>query len=207
MTGLVVVGSALVDNGSGFSSYGLRATWDASDDYYFRSYDVQYKKTADKWIEDLPPDALPALFNLVSADLLSGITKWEQQVSIGEEYDVRIRIVREDGTVGPWATETNILVSGDTTPPGVPTALSVTGTTTHTIGWTNPTSLDVMRARVYANTANNPATATEVAEVFGLPATAYTATHTPAGVPTYYWVTAVDRSGNASARTAAGVGN
>jgi hypothetical protein len=64
-----------------------------------------------------------------------------------------------------------------------------------------------MRARVYASATNDPATALQVAEVFGLPATAYTATHTPASVPTHYWVAAVDRTGNASARTYAGAGS
>lgn len=195
VAGLVVVGSALVESGSGESattSYGLLATWTASTDYYRRHYYVEYKRSSSaNWIE-------------------GGTTRqasWALAVTTGYEYDVRVQLVREDGSASDWATETNILVSGDTTAPGVPTGLSVTGTTTHTVGWTNPVSLDVMRARVYASATNNPTTATEVAEVFGLPATAYTATHTPAGVPTYYWVTAVDRSGNESARTYAGTGN
>lgn len=200
VTGLVVVGSALVDNGSGFSSYGLRANWDASDDAAIRYYQVQYKPSAaSEW---------QGGFTRLAKKLFGGETlDWEWLVSAGIEYDVRVQVVREDGSAGDWATETNILVSGDTTAPGVPTGLSVTGTTTHTVGWTNPVSLDVMRARVYASATNNPTTATEVAEVFGLPATAYAATHAPAGVPAYYWVTAVDRSGNQSARTYAGVGN
>lgn len=193
--GLVVVGSALIESGSGevsSSGYGLRATWTASSDYYLRHYEVQFKRSVDAdW----------------TSENAGTQARWERVLSTGVQYDLRVRIVREDGTAGPWATETNIEVSGDTTPPGVPTGLSVTGTTTHTIGWTNPTSLDVMRARVYASATNDPATAAEVAEVFGLPATAYTATHTPASVPAYYWVTAVDRSGNQSARTYAGAGN
>lgn len=195
VAGLVVVGSALVESGSGESattSYGLLATWTASTDYYRRHYYVEYKRSSSaNWIE-------------------GGTTRqasWALAVTTGYEYDVRVQLVREDGSASDWTTETNIEVSGDTTPPGVPTALSVTGTTTHTIGWTNPTSLDVMRARVYASATNDSTTATEVAEVFGLPATAYTTPNTPASVPTYYWVTAVDRSGNESARTYAGVGN
>lgn len=203
VTGLVVVGSALVDSGGGSTTYGLRATWDPSNDYYLKGYQVQYKLTSSPTWGELPWDT-PGIVGFDNADLLNG---WERAVSIGAEYDVRVRIVREDRTTGPWATETNILVSGDTTAPGVPTGLSVAGTSAHTIGWTNPTSLDVMRARVYASATNDSATAAEVAEVFGLPATAYTTTHTPAGVPAYYWVTAVDRSGNESARTYAGVGN
>lgn len=195
VNGLLVVGSALVETGSGentTASYGLRATWTASSDYYLRHYYVQYKPSASgTWLDGGT----------------YGQPSWERVVSTGVEYDVRVRQVREDSSTSAWATETNILVSGDTTPPGVPTGLSVTGTTTHTIGWTNPTSLDVMRARVYANLSNDAPTAVEVAEVFGLPATAYTAAHTPGGLPCHYWVTAVDRSGNESARTYAGVGN
>ena len=196
--GLVVVGSALIETSEYSSGYGLRATWTASSDAYLREYQVQYKRSSvTDWSS--PSGSF--------WDSAGRGTVWQQVVSTGFEYDVRVRIVREDGTTGPWATETSILVSGDTEPPGVPTNLSVTGTTTHTIGWTNPTSLDVMRARVYASTTNSAPTGVEVAEVFGLPATAYTTTHTPASTPTYYWVTAVDRSGNESARTYAGVGN
>lgn len=191
ITGLVVSAGS-IDQGE-YSSYGLVASWAATADALIADYEVQFKPTA-------------------SADWLSGgktgrTASWDRALNVGVFHDVRVRIVRHDGTTGPWAEVLNTLVSGDTEPPGPPTALSVTGTTTHTIGWTNPTSLDVMRARVYANTVNNAATATQVAEVFGLPATAYTATHTPSSVPTYYWVAAVDRSGNPSARTYAGVGN
>jgi hypothetical protein len=193
IAGLVVVGSALLDAGGGVTTYGLQANWTETADAFFERYDTQYRVNGSGdagWVGNTSTTA-----------------SWSQALSTGVFYDFRVRVVRGDGTTGPWAEETNIEVSGDTTPPGVPTALSVTGTGTHTVGWTNPSSLDVMRARVYASTTNDPVTATEVAEVFGLPSTAYTAGHTPGTVPTYYWVTAVDRSGNASARTAAGTGS
>jgi hypothetical protein len=185
------VAATSIDQGE-ISAYGLGASWTATVDASLDYYEVEYKPTS-------------------SGDWLSGGREkrpaWSQVLSVNVAFDFRVRVVRGDGTTGPWATVENTLVSGDVTPPGPPTALSVTGTTTHAIGWTNPTSLDVMRARVYASTTNDPGTGVQVAEVFGLPATAYTATHTPASVPTYYWVAAVDRSGNASARTSAGVGN
>ena len=188
--GLTVV-AASIDQGESSGSYGLSATWTPTVDAQLDYYEVQYKlNAATDWVGER-----------------AGGASWSRILSVGSYYDVRVRVVRANGTAGPWATVTNTLVSGDTDPPGVPTALSVTGTTNHTIGWTNPVSVDVMRARVYASTTNDPATGLQVADVFGLPATAYTATHTPAGVPTYYWVAAVDRSGNASARTYAGVGN
>lgn len=194
VAGLVVIGSSLIAVDEFATAYGLAATWTASDDVYLRHYQVQYKRSdSATWLD--------------GGVVQRGSASWQQLLSTGLQYDLRVRIERTDGSVGPWTTETNIEVNGDTEAPGVPTALSVTGTGTHTIGWTNPTSLDVMRARIYANTVNNPATATEVAEVFGLPATAYTTAHTPLTVPTHYWVEAVDRSGNPSARTYAGVGN
>jgi len=192
ITGLVVVGSAVFSD-VGFTQYGLSATWNATVDAFFEYYETQVRVTG-------------------SGDAgwhgsSSTTPIWQEPMTTGVSYDFRVRVVRSDGTTGAWAEETSILVNGDTDPPGDPTALSVTGTTTHTVHWTNPSSLDIMRARVYANTVNNPATATEVAEVFGFPSTAYTATHTPGSVPAYYWVEAVDKTGNPSARTYAGTGS
>jgi hypothetical protein len=189
MSGLVVT-SATLFTSSDSGSYGLLATWTVSGDVYLMHYQTQYKRTAD-------------------ADWIDGGTTttgtWEKPLTTDVEYDFRVRAVRNDNSVNEWATETNITVNGDVTPPGVPTDLSVSGTTIHTIGWKNPGSLDVMRARVYANEVSFDAgTAVEVAEIFGLPSTAYTTDHTPGAVPTWYWVTAVDRSGNESARTYAG---
>lgn len=189
IVGLAVASASIAQGES--SAYGLGASWTPTVDAQLDYYEVQYKRNADaEWRSDR-----------------AGAASWTNVLTVGTYYDVRVRVVRANGTTGPWAEVLNTLVSGDTEAPGPPTLLSVTGTTSHTVRWTNPTSLDVMRARVYANTVNNAATATQVAEVFGLPATAYTAPHTPASVPTYYWVAAVDRSGNASARTYAGVGN
>jgi hypothetical protein len=189
MSGLVVT-SATLFTSSDSGSYGLLATWTVSGDVYLMHYQTQYKRTAD-------------------ADWIDGGTTttgtWEKPLTTDVEYDFRVRAVRNDNSVNEWATETNITVNGDVTPPSVPTDLSVSGTTTHAIGWKNPGSLDVMRARVYANEVSADAgSAVEVAEIFGLPSTAYTTDHTPGAVPTWYWVTAVDRSGNESARTYAG---
>lgn len=194
LAGLAVLGVVIYEDNGEFSTqtYGLAATWTATQDAFLKHYETQYKPNA-------------------AADFLGGesvtVAAWSRQLSAGVAYDFRVRVVREDGTVGPWATETNILVNGDITPTGPPTALSVTGTTTHTIGWTTPTDLDLMRGKVYASATNDPATGAEIATVFGLPGTAYTTTHTPATVPTHYWVAALDRTGNPSARTFAGVGN
>jgi hypothetical protein len=58
---------------------------------------------------------------------------------------------------------------------------------------------------VYVNTINDSSTATEIAEIFGLPGTAYEYTYSHDDVDDhYYWVESVDRVGNVSARTYAG---
>jgi hypothetical protein len=119
-----------------------------------------------------------------------------------------VRVVRRSGAVGPWEEDLNTTVSGDTTPTADPSALSVTGTGTHTIGWKNPADADVLRARVYINTSADPGTATALSgDVYGLPSTAYTKVHTPGAAPRHYFVSVIDRSGNATSLAYAGIGS
>jgi hypothetical protein len=140
---------------------------------------------------------------------IEAATSWRTfAVAIDQAYDVRVRAVRFDDTTSDWVEVLNTTVQDDQTPPGPPTALSVTagvvGGAPNTINWTTPGDFDLLRSRVYASTTNNPATATQIAEIFGLPATAYSATHPRAASPNFYWVESVDRIGNTSARTYAG---
>jgi len=193
ITDLVVSGAPVYTGGDG-ASIGLSATWSNGEWVFLKHYEVQYKRSADAdWISSYSP-TLPAwsIFGPIVA---------------GTEYDVRVRVVADDDRTSDWATETNIEATADTTPPGVPTALSVThagGAAPDVIAWTTPAEVDFSRSRVYANSANDAPTATEIAEIFGLPGTAYTTTNTHDAGGTYYWVASVDRTGNASARTYAG---
>jgi predicted phage tail protein len=134
---------------------------------------------------------------------------------VGQAYDVRIRSVRLSDTTSDWVTVTNTTVENDITPPGPPTNLSVTAGSgsggggggpgnPDAIFWRTPTDLDILRSRVYANSTNNPATATAFAEVFGLPGTSYSTTHPHSNSGTFYWVESVDRVGNTSGKTYAG---
>lgn len=190
ITALAVLGSP-IDQGE-YSQAVLSASWAATADVRLLHYEAQYRQTgASEWIG--------------GQTVTTPQAQWF--TAINEAYDVRVRVVRKSGAAGPWAEDLNTTVSGDTTPPDVPTSLGVSGTGTHTIAWLNPANLDVLRARVYINTANDAATATALAgDVYGLPATGYSKTHTPAGTPRYYFVSVIDRSGNASARQYAGTG-
>lgn len=129
-------------------------------------------------------------------------------VAVDQAYDVRVRAVRLDDTTSDWVEVLGTVVQDDTTQPSPPTSLSVTagvvGGAPNTINWTTPGDFDLLRSRVYASTTNNPATATQIAEIFGLPATAYSTTHPRTAAPNFYWVESVDRIGNTSARAYAG---
>jgi len=172
----------------------LSATWTASVDVMTTGYDAEFKvSSGSDWREGQRVTTTQAV--------------WSPQQGI--EYDVRVRSVRQDGTVSAWAVVTNTLVTGDGIPPGPPTDLSVshTGSGMHPdeIFWTTPTDLDFSRVRVYVNTVDDAGTATQIAEVFGLPGTAYSTEHEHDDTDDhYYWVSAIDRTGNASARTYAG---
>lgn len=195
ITDLTVSGAPVYTGGDG-ASIGLSATWSNATWVFLKHYEVQYKLSTDTdWISSYTP-------SLPSWSLYGPIVA-------GNEYDVRVRAVADDDRTGEWATETNIEATADTTPPGVPTALSVShsggGAHTDTIYWTTPADVDFSRSRVYLNTVNNPATATEIKEIFGLPGTAHSTTYAhDAADDHYYWVASVDRTGNSSARTYAG---
>lgn len=193
IAGLTVNGGP-VDQGE-YAQVQLTATWLATADVLAAHGEAQYKLSSspDGWTGGITTTTTSAV--------------WQPQQ--GYEYDVRVRVVRQDGTTGPWSTVTNTLVTGDSTPPGPPTALSVThhgvGVHPDEIFWTTPVDVDFSRVRVYFNSVNDSATATQIAEVFGLPGTAYSLEHEHDAVDDhYYWVAALDRTGNTSARTYAG---
>lgn len=197
-TNLQVSGAFVTNGNTGDNNYNiypqpsLSATWVAGLDSLRKHFELQWGPSG----------------SYVSTHIESA-TNWKTSaVSVGQAYDVRVRAVRLDDTTSDWVEVTNTTVENDTTPPGQPTSLSVTagviGGAPNTINWTTPGDFDLLRSRVYASTTNNPATATQIAEIFGLPATAYSTTHPRTATPNFYWVESVDRIGNTSARTYAG---
>ncbi len=170
----------------------LSATWTAPDQAAFLYHEVQYKRTSD-------------------ASYAEGQTTTAQQIAItgvdvDTEYDLRVRTVLTSGRYSDWVEQLATLVQNDTSSPGLPTLLSVTGSGVLTIGWTTPADDDFRTSRVYANTVASPTGATLIASIVGLPSTAYTTTHTPGGLR-YYYVSSVDRTGNESALELAGSGS
>jgi hypothetical protein len=190
--GLSVNGGQL-DSGEFFQPI-LSASWTATTFAQIKHYEIQYKLSIETdWIYSTTVTT----------------TSWASAASAGYEHDFRVRVVGQNDAFGDWVTETNILVNVDQTPPGIPTGLNVThqgvGVHNDKVEWTTPTDGDFSRSRVYVNTTNDSSTATEIAEIFGLPGTAYEYTYSHDDVDDhYYWVESVDRVGNVSARTYAG---
>jgi hypothetical protein len=192
VTGLVVTGGFL-DSGE-VSQPVLAAAWTATTFATIEHYELQWK--------------LSSVTDYTNSGTVTTL-EWYRAVDVGFAYDFRVRVVAQDGQVGAWTEETSIMVNVDSTPPGVPTGFSVThhagGVHNDTVTWTTPSDLDFSRSRVYVNTINDSVTATEIAEIFGLPLTQYSTTYTHDDVDDhYYWVQSVDRVGNTSARTYAG---
>jgi Putative phage tail protein len=190
--GLVVTGGQL-DSGE-FSQPVIFASWTATDFAQIKHYEIQWKKTIEaEWGN--------------SQTVTS--SSFEHAVDVGFSYDFRIRIVSQTDEFGPWETSNPTLVAADTTPPGVPTSLSVThqgvGAHSDIIQWTTPPDIDFSRSRIYVSTVNDSNSALQFAEVFGLPSTQYNYIYSHDDVDDhYYWVQSVDRVGNTSARTYAG---
>lgn len=184
--GLAVTGEAVAQD------YGwlltLSASWSAISYAFLKHYEINWGTTSGGvYTHSATTTALAWSTNSVS------------QVA----YDVRVRAVGTDDTYGPWSAVTGTVVSSDVTPPAVPTALSVTGSGTHTINWTTPADTDFLESRVYSNTSFTPIGATLIATLTGSPSSAYNTTHTPGGTRWYY-VSAIDTHLNASALTYAG---
>lgn len=192
-TNLQVSGAFSTDGGSmDYARPSLAASWVAGADSLRKHFELQWGPAG----------------SYTGTHIETANTWRTFSVAVDQAYDVRVRAVRLDDTTSDWVEVLGTVVQDDTTQPSPPTSLSVTagvvGGAPNTINWTTPGDFDLLRSRVYASTTNNPATATQIAEIFGLPATAYSTTHPRTATPNFYWVESVDRIGNTSARTYAG---
>ena len=160
--------------------------WTAPVDYFVNSYEVQYKLSTESTYKSL--------------------VTWSTEFDLtlptsGGTYDIRVRAIN---TVGARSSSISdqISVSGDTTPPGVPTGLSVSADN-HLIiiSWTNPTDSDFLHVEIKSASQNIEGNATTIAKV---DSESYADGPFSVGTTRYYWIRSVDRSGNASAWVAAG---
>lgn len=187
ITGLTV-DSASYTTPEGSTIGALSIDWDNAASAFVTGYDIEARE------HGTSPWTISTSAT-VSSCVLIGLT-------IGTAYDVRVRARRANGATGDWNTEsTGTTVSGDTSAPAAPTGVSATaGTGSITIDWTNPADSDFRKARLYRHTSNDSSAASVVDDIYGLPGQPGTYTDTvTTGATRYYWLKALDYSGNASA--------
>ena len=127
---------------------------------------------------------------------VGGALRYAFTAIAGATYQVRVRSIDADGQKGDWSTAASIVLNGDTTPPAVPSGLAAAGSMgAILLTWTNPTDDDLAGIEVWEASANNLASATRLAFVN---ASRWTRTGLPVAAVRYYWIKAVDRSGNVS---------
>ena len=161
----------------------LTVAWTASTGGGVAKYEVQYKKSSDSSYTVAGfPQASP--FRL-------------EPLQAGINYDVRVRALNYFGVKSAWLAVTGTSVTGDTTAPAVPSGLTVSQAIKALIlNWTPNTEDDYSHAEIWESTSNNSAGASKIAE-------SSRSTFTRGGLSTsstrYYWIKAVDYTGNASA--------
>ncbi|CAB4122267.1 Tip attachment protein J, partial [uncultured Caudovirales phage] len=122
-------------------------------------------------------------------------------VVVGKSYRMRSRGMSDQGSTTDWSTSILHTVLGKNAPPGVPTAVASAAFSGGVrLTWTNPLDDDLWQTEIYENTTNNSATATLIDTVSA-------SFYNRVGISSsdglrYYWLKAVDTSGNKSAFSA-----
>jgi hypothetical protein len=178
----------------------LKAVWTAAGNQYVEQggkVRVEYKlHAATDWI-------------VWSEQRGDAVVDYITAVQVGSIYDVRVQFesgagVRSNNggttTLNDYATVSSYTVTNDTTPPAARTDLAAVAGTGKVISlsWSANTETDFDEYRIYRNTANNFAAATKIAEVAS---SRFVDCDLSLATLYYYWVTAVDRSNNASSQS------
>jgi hypothetical protein len=130
------------------------------------------------------------------------ITNSWEGVAANNYYEVSVCAIDKSGNASGYTVlDSNSVhkTAKDTTAPGVPTGLSASSAIKSVfLNWTNPTDKDLAKINIYRHTANTFASSTLIASIYG---NSYTDTTTSQGTTYYYWVKAVDFSGNISSES------
>lgn len=165
-------------------SSSVQLAWTAPDDAFIEFYKIRYNKTS-----------TTDYFEVQSREtnvLISGL-------DITSNYDFRVQAENLLGVTSTGTTLSNQALNGDTTAPSAPTGGAATGgIQTITAEWTNPSDIDFKHVEVFVNTSDSiPASPTAVVD-----GEEYVVTGLSGVVTRYFWLKAVDFSGNKSAATA-----
>ena len=118
-----------------------------------------------------------------------------EDVVVGSTYNIRVRAINNLGARSTFATSSTTGV-GDSGAPGAPSNLSATGQfNAINLQWTNPTDADLDVIEIYEGTSTIQANSTLIATT---KSDSYTRGALENGVTRYYWLKALDYSGNRS---------
>lgn len=184
-TGLTLTESTRVEN-DGTIIPAVLVQWSAPVDYFVNAYEVQYKLSTDSTYKSLITWSTE--FDLTLPQ--SGVT-----------YDIRVRSINAVGARSANISD-QIAIVGDNVAPGVPTNASVAADTHLLIvTWDNPSDSDFSYTEIKRSPNATEANAVVIAKING---EAYTDGPFAVGTTYYYWLRAVDRTGNASEWVSAG---
>lgn len=143
------------------------------------AYQVRWRVNGGSWVEDIRNSPSIDILNVVEDDV----------------YDFRIWGIGADGARSVQALEATHTVMGKSAPPGKCTNLVVVGQYKAVLAtWVPPDDLDLDHVQIFENTVNDLSTAYlrgQASTTITLPLAGPTAK-----VGRYYWVRAVDTSGN-----------
>lgn len=177
-TGLFVM-SSLVSDGNVL----MRAIWDANTESDLAGYDIEIATAGGEWLGHL---ITTPIYEFTS---LPGLT-----------YEFRVRARDRNSNFSPFTAAQSHTAAVDTTPPGLPTNIVASpGLTSVWLSWKNPSDADFDHVEIWENTVSNSATATLLGTNRS---TSFARTGLPNLTERFYWLRAVDTSGNKSALTA-----
>jgi len=159
----------------------IKASWTAAPDAFATQYQIEWKLSTDT---DYQIKLLPVGFTQALIGPAQEAT-----------YDVRVKAVNSLGVSSTYATG-SIAATGKDTPPGDPSSLaSQSAPSAVKLTWTNPLDNDIAGIEIWEASSDDRTGASKVADAAG---NFFTRTGlTPAAVR-YYWIRAVDTSGNLS---------
>jgi len=118
----------------------------------------------------------------------------------GQAFEARVRARDKSGNTSPYTAVVSHTAASDTTPPPTPTGVELqAGLTSLWLKWDNPDVADFSHIEIWENSSNTFSTATLITTT---PASSFARTGLGENVTRYYWLRAVDTSGNKSPTTA-----
>jgi len=184
-SGTAVTGLSVSDGGSSVQTdgtivNGLLASWTAPTNSFVSSYEIEWGQTSSANRTTFVSDTTSALLS---------------PVVDGVSYTVRVRSVSVSGFRGAYSSATGTS-GGDTTAPSVPTSVTAAGGYKYiTISWTNPANADLSHVEIYENSTNTTTGASVVGTASG---NRFVRTNLGLAQTKYYFLKAVDFSGNKS---------